>query len=152
MNFINKHFRKSKCIKVIYFAEGKKQITYYVIPDGKNITLKDHEKTFELNDKEFFIDPKGFITYVFSYNRVETVDPNNAETLGTTTPFDLETAIESKVASEILQATRNKADINIILLIVMAIIVIGFIALWYTTDQRFNELTDSLKPLLEVLN
>jgi hypothetical protein len=152
MNWINKHLRKSKCVKIIYFAEGKKQNTYYLIPTGKNVTIKGEKKTFELSDKEFFVDPKGFITYVFSYNRVETIDPNNADTLGTTTPFDLNTAIESQVASEILSASRNKADINIILLIVMGIMVIGFIALWYTTDQRFNELIDSLKPLLEVIN
>jgi len=151
-NFINKHFKKGRCVKVIYFGEGKKQEVHYLIPRANTVRIKSLEKAFVINDKDFFIDTKGFITYVFSYDRVEPVNPNNAKRLGTIDPADLNTAIDSRVASEILSATRQRADINVILFILIGVLVLGFLAIWYTTNERFDDLFEKLKPLLEVLN
>jgi len=149
MNFINKHFRKSQCVKIIYFGEGRKHSIRYLIP--KSDTISFDGKSFILNKKDFFIDNKNFITYIFSYNRIEPVDPNDAETLGKITPADLDVALNSRIASEILNASKNKTDINIILVIVIIVMIAGFVGVWYMLSEQINALQESLKPLLEVL-
>jgi len=151
-NFINKHFRKHKCVKILYFVEGRKQEVHYVIPTGSGVRIKNHVTAFVLNDKEFFLDEKGFITYVLTYGRVEPVDPTNAENLGGLTPADLDVAIDSKVASEILQATKSSTDIQVVLFVFIGVMVLGMLALWYTTNARFDDLTETLRPITEVLN
>ena len=149
MNFINKHFRKSKCIKVIYFGEGRKHSIKYLIP--KDNTVSFDGQSFIINKKDFFVDNKNFITYIFGYNRVEPIDPNNAETLGDITPADLDVALNSRIASEILNASKSKTDINIILVIVIIVMIAGFVGVWYMLSEQINALQESLKPLLEVL-
>lgn len=143
--FINKKFKKSKCVKVIYFTEDKKQHTHYLIPKGQEITIKD--KSFLINKDDFFLDPKGFITYVFTYIRLEPINPHDVKNYGETTPTDLSIALNSRVASEILSATKNKADINTLLIAMMFLIIIGFGVLWYllsgdmqTIIERINQL------------
>ena len=150
MNWINKTFRKSKCIKVIYFGEGKKHNIHYVIPHDS--VVKIGGKAFMLNQDDFFIDDKNFITYVFSFNRVEPIDPNNADTLGTITPADLGVALDSDVASQILSATKNKADINILLVVIMFLMVVGFIGVWYMLSEQIKGLYEILEPFRDVIN
>ena len=148
MNWFNKHFRKSKCIKVIYFGEGKKHYINYIIPNNSTVTM--YGKTFMLNKEDFFIDDKNFVTYVFSFNRVEPVDPNNAETLGTITPEMLNVALDSNVASQILSATKNKADINMLLMVMIGVMILGFGALWYTLNEQIAGLYEILEPFRDV--
>lgn len=150
MNWINKTFRKSKCVKVIYFGEGKKHTINYVIPHDS--VVKIGGKAFMLNQDDFFIDDKNFITYVFSFNRVEPIDPNNAKTLGTITPADLGVALDSDVASQILSATKNKADINILLIVMLFLMVVGFGAVWYMLSEQIKGLYEILEPLRSVIN
>src|SRR5690554_6589181 len=126
MNFINKHFRKRECVKIIYFSEGKKHTIYYLIPKGNTITIGD--KSFILNSKDFFVDNKNFITYVFSYNRLEPIDPNNFEKIAKEgqeifDPAVFDSALNGKIATEILDGAKNKADINIFLMIALFIMV-----------------------------
>lgn len=149
MNWINKHFRKSKCVKIIYFGEGKKHSINYVIP--KDSIVKIGGKAFMLNQNDFFIDNKNFITYVFSYNRVEPVDPNNAERLGDITPADLGVALDSDVASQILSATKNKADINMLLIAMMFLMIVGFGAVWYMLSEQIKGLYEILEPFRDVI-
>lgn len=153
-NFINKHFRKNQCVKVIYFGEGKRHSINYLIPKGNTVSLGD--KSFILNNKEFSIDSKNFITYVFSYNRLEPIDPNAFEKISKDgkeifDPAVFDSALNSRIASEILDASKNKTDINIFLMIAMFIMIVGFAFLWYTFNEQFNALNEALKPLLEVL-
>jgi len=148
-NWINKHFRKSKCVKVVYFGEGKKNSTYYLIP--KDSTVHFEGKAFMINQDDFFLDNKNFITYVFSYNRVEPIDPNNAKTLGTITPANLSIALDSNVASQILSATSNKPDINIFLFAIMFLMIIGFGAVWYLLSEQLKSIYDILEPLRDVI-
>jgi len=148
-NFINKHFRKSKCIKVIYFGEGKRNDIHYIIPKGSTITI--NEKSFVLNNNDFFIDRKNFVTFIFSHQRVEPINPNDVENLGEYDPALFDIALNSRIASEILDASKNKADINIFLMVGLFIMIVGFAVVWYTLSEQISALQESLKPLLEVL-
>lgn len=149
IDFINKHFRKSKTIKIIYFGEGKKHVVRYLIPKDNVISFSG--KAFLLNQNDFFVDNKNFITYVFSYNRVEPIDPNDALTLGNNTPANLAVALESDVATQILSATKNKTDINLILFLIIGITVLGLLAVWYTLSNQIKDLTELLQPLSELI-
>lgn len=148
-NWFNKTFRKNVCVKVIYFGEGRKHKISYLIP--KDSTVKIDGKAFMINKKDFFVDSKNFITYVFSFNRVEPIDPNRAKTLGTTTPADLGIALDSNVAEQILTASKGHGEFNLFMILLLVVMVLGFGLLYYLFTSELEKIYEILEPFKDVL-
>lgn len=149
-NFINKHFKKSKCVKVLLFDEGQKQTAHYVIPIGNTITIKKYG-SFTLDRKSYFLDEKRVITYVFNRRNVEPINPFNMEDRAMFNPDEFTTAIDSHVADEILNHSK-KMDIGIMNVITIMLMLIGFGLLYYTFTTEIKKVQPIVIPTEEVFN
>lgn len=141
-NFYNKYFRKHECIRFILINENHKLMNYYLIPEAETITINN--QAYRLDKDNFYIDKKGFITYIGSTKTTAVVNIHNV-LASTISPEMLAVGINSKVASEILNAVKPKVDIALITIIMLFVMVVGFGFLWYT-------ITTELKTLYDLIN
>lgn len=140
-NKFNKIFRKNAVIKIILLNPDKRIKTYYIIPNNKDVIIKNN--TYQLDDKNFFIDNKGYITYIFSYKNVLPYNIDNQK-FGDITPADMNVALESRVASEIFKSTSKESPLQTIIIVLIAVVVIGLGILYYA-------LSNDIKSILEYL-
>lgn len=151
-NWINKTFFKSTCVKAIVYCEDKRVRTYYVVPDknqstitinslGKTFTIIDEDKN-KKNNKYHYIDSKGFPVYLFNYDRLEAIDPLDAKNLGTRTPAEVSKALNAKIIQELFSAVNSSLQGNMVLLILVGVMVLGFGLIYYMFTNEIQSLKD----------
>jgi len=141
--FIIKNFmRKSAVVAIIIYPDKRVRILY-TIPKGNIISIKGHDLSFVVNDKDFFL-YNGLPAFIYDINNVQPKNPYNEGDKQELTPFDFDTAISSRVAKEILEATSGKMD-KLSIVLIMSFITLGGIAIlgYYLGDQ--------LKAIMEKL-
>lgn len=150
-NWVNKHFRKSKTVCVYLFKEGQKVSIHYVIPKGD--TVKIENKVFTLDRTTWQLNSKGFITYVFNHTNVEPINPYDVKNRAEFDPDGLHTAIESKVAQEILMYSKGKFDMGTAVILLGVVMLVGFGLLWYTLTSEIKDLEQIINPpIVEVVD
>ena len=148
-NWVNKHFHKTKSIKVLLFDEGQKQTAHYVIPSGNIVNIK-RRGSYVLDKQNFFIDEKKFITYVFGQQSKQPTNPLREKDQGDYSPQELQVALESHVANEILNYSKKGMDINIVTLLLFVVMIVGFFLVYYTLSGQITDLKETLTPITEV--
>ena len=149
-NWINKTFFKSQCVKAIVYCEDKRVRTFYVVPDSNKatITIPSLGKTFSIisdgKTRSQYIDLKGYPTYLFNYDRLESIDPLDAKNLGTRTPFEMSKALNSKVIQEFLNAANQSLQGNMVMFILIGVMVLGFGLIYYVFSQELQAIKDLL--------
>jgi hypothetical protein len=149
-NWINKHIHKKKAVKILLFDGAQKQTVHYVVPKDDTFTIKD-KGSFKLDSKNYFLDEKRFITYTFSTKTVEPVNPFDIKDRVPFSPLEFTTAIDSKVASEILNySKKSMGDIG--LMILGFLMIVGFATLYYVLNEQLAEINNKLQPqIVEVI-
>lgn len=144
-NWINKHLKKSKCVKVILVDEGRKQSEHYLIP--KNSLVKIDTMQFQIDNENYMIDHKRYITYIFNTRNIESVnlavDPitymKNTEPYN---PISLNTVIDNEVATQILKHSKTGIDNSMMIILMIALMMVGFFVLYYTLGNQIAELRE----------
>lgn len=149
-SWINKTFFRSTCVKAVVYCEDKRVRTYYVVPDPNQntITIPSLKKTFSIVDtnannkvsKYHYFDPKGYPTYLYNYDRLEPIDPLDAKNLGTRTPAEVSKALNAKIIQEVFSSTNTSIQGNMMMLILVGVMVIGFGLLYYMFTSNIDEL------------
>lgn len=160
MNWINKTFFKSKCLKAIVYCEDKRVRTFYVIPDENKstITIKDLNKSFSIvtedNKSRFqYIDVNGFPTYLYHYDRIEPIDPMDAKNLGSRKPAEVAKALNAKIIQELFSSINSSFAGNMMFIVMIGIMVLGFGMIYYVLSGQIEELKQLITgttALLEV--
>lgn len=152
-NFINKHFRKGKCVVAMVFDTDRRARVRYVIPKNKSITIA--AKSWILNEDDMFL-YKGTPAYVLTTKNAEPIkiNPLNQKE-NFMTPQDYNTAISSKVAEQIFLSTKKGFDGNLISMLLNGLIIIGLIVIVYLGIQYINEINtkiDEIRQILQIFN
>jgi len=105
--FTAKYFSKNTAVKAIIFTKDKRIKTYYTKPEGNTITLNG--KSYTINDQDWFIND-GFPTYIFNDSDAQPKNPLVNKNVPVMSPDDFNTAISSKVAKEIFDASGKGMD------------------------------------------
>ncbi len=149
-SWIAKTFFKSSCVKALVYCEDKRVRTFYVVPDENRntITISSIGKTFSIisdgKTRSQYIDIKGYPTYLFNYDRLEAIDPLDAKNLGTRTPAEVSKALNAKVIHEVFSSTNQGLQGNMMSILLIGVMVLGFGLLYY----MFTSEIASLKELL----
>lgn len=146
--FSAKHFHSKTAIKAIIFNKDKRIRTHYVNPEGNTITIK--EKAYTLNDQDWFIS-EGFPTYIFNDTDAQPKNPLDNKAKPVMTPDDFNTAISSKVAKEIFDASGKGMDSATISLILSGLSLAGIVVLGYLFTSNLEGLTTTINEIREVL-
>jgi len=147
-NFINKHFRKSTCVKVILFDEGQKQTTHYVIPKKDGVVING--KRFLLNHEDHFLDAKRIVTFIYAHQNIEPLSPFNPTNIKNKADYDpkmLNAAIDSEVARQIIQASQKKIDTGMLLIVLAVFMMMGFGFLYYTFNEQLTQIINTLNEM-----
>ena len=147
-NWLNKHFFKSKAVKVnIYFPDHRVK-TYYVIPKDENIIIKDKE--FKINKDNIYYDEKRFPTYHFRFNDAVAVNILNTNDKPILDPVELYTQSESSLARQFIRGMGGGLDMNMIILIVLGVMVILMGFGLYTIYNEVKDLNEVIGGLVNV--
>lgn len=146
--FIAKNFHSKTAIKAIIFTRDKRIKTIYENPD--NNTLTHNNKTYMLNDKDWFLS-EGFPTYIFNDTDIDPQNPLNPKIKSVMNPDELNIAMSSKVAREILDASKSGMDGNVLGLVlsIFSLIFIGGVG--YLMIENFQQITITINEIREVL-
>jgi hypothetical protein len=112
-------------------------------------TVSLNGKTFTLDKDNFSLDKKGFITYIFSTKSVASINIHDVAS-SFITPEELNIAINSKVASEILNAVKPKIDTGLLMIIGLVVIVAGLGLVWYTLNEQISNLSQKIDQIMRV--
>ncbi|MGD9679297.1 MAG: hypothetical protein AB7V16_13225 [Vulcanibacillus sp.] len=144
-DFINKHFRKGKCVKVIYYNEAdRRQRERYVIPVDNIVTVDS--KTYVLSDEFVYYDKKRFPTYTLNSNSAfpvfkplepmqEAMKDANGKELSARR-FNI--AINTNAARQIYQNFEKSMDKMTYVLILQGIVILGLVIGFYFIYQELN--------------
>jgi hypothetical protein len=146
--FSAKYFNKNKAVKAIIFNKDKRIKTYYVNPEGNTITI--NEKSYTLNEQDWFLSD-GFPTYVFNDTDAQPKNPLNNKAAPVMTPDDFNTAISSKVAKEIFDASGKGTDMATISMIISFVSILATGVVGYLVSTNFEQITITINEIREVL-
>jgi len=147
-NWILRTFRKSKTIKALIYGVDKRIRVYYTIPQNNTLTIGN--QTYIINEKDFFMDAKGFPTYTYRIDSTEPLDPFNTKK-SVFTPDYYNTAINNHVARDIFDATEKGLD-GSMLGIILGVATLGGLALvWFTTNEGLTNLVNQINEIREIL-
>ena len=146
-NWYNKHFKRSKCVKVILIEEGRKQSEHYVIP--KNTLVKIDNMQFQIDNQNYMIDNKKFITFIYNTRNIESINVaiNPLQYMKNTDPYNpvsLNTVIDAKVGEEILKHSKGGMDNMMMFFLMIGLMLAGFFVLYYTLGNEINALKEIL--------
>ena len=146
--FTAKYFHKETAVKAIIFTKDKRIKTYYTKPEGNTITINN--KSYTINDQDWFIND-NFPTYVFNDSDAQPKNPliNKADPV--MTPDDFNTAISSKVAKEIFDASGKGMDTATLSLILSFITLAAVGVVGYLFMTNFEQLSLTINEIREVL-
>jgi len=147
-NWINKHFRKGKCVVAMVFNTDRRTKIRYVIPKNKSITIGSN--SWILNEDDMFL-YKGIPAYVLTTKNAEPIKINPLnQNENFMTPQDYNTAISSRVAEQIFLATKRQFDANIITLLVSGLCLVGLVLIAYLGNQALTDLTNKINQLINM--
>jgi len=126
--FTAKHFSKNTAVKAIIFTKDKRIKTYYTKPEGNTLTING--KSYTINDQDWFIND-GFPTYIFNDSDAQPKNPLINKTVPVMSPDDFNTAISSKVAKEIFDASSKGMDTATLSLIISFVTLGGVAVVGY---------------------
>ena len=146
--FSAKYFNKNKAVKAIIFTKDKRIKTYYTNPEGNTLTING--KSYTINEQDWFIND-GFPTYIFNDSDAQPKNPLNNKTVPVMTPDDFNTAISSKVAKEIFDASGKGMDYATISLITSFVTLLAVGVVGYLLTTNFESLSTTVNEIREVL-
>ena len=147
--FIVKHFMKNKHVKAyVIYPDGRAKL-YYAIPD--NDTIKVDNKIYNLTVEEKYLTGKNIPTYFYDSNNIEPKNLFKEDCINKVlTAKQLNTAISSKVATEIFQASSGSMDkvtISMILSgVVIAVVLVGL----YMLNGKLDGIIETLEKIKQV--
>lgn len=144
-NWINKTFRKSKCVKLILFREGQKQTTHYVVPRDSLVKIENMQ--FQIDAKNYYIDEKRFITYTYNARNIPSLqvalDPMlYSKDTKPFNPVSLDTLIDNEVARQIIKHAKKGMDDALIPILTIMLMFVGFFVLYYLLGNQITELKE----------
>jgi hypothetical protein len=146
--FIIKHFKKSVAVKCFIIFPDKRIRILYGIPVNNIVLLKGLNLAYVINTQDLFYS-KGMPSYIFDSNNVNPKNPYQKDCIGEiSSPTDLKTAINSKVATEILEYSSGNFDKGLISMIIAIISLVANIYIIYV----LTGLGDVIQALIEKLN
>jgi hypothetical protein len=146
--FTAKHFSKNTAVKAIIFTKDKRIKTYYTKPEGNTLTING--KSYTINDQDWFIND-GFPTYIFNDSDAQPKNPLINKTVPVMSPDDFNTAISSKVAKEIFEASGKGMDTATLSLIISFVTLGGVAVVGYLLTTNFESLAATVNEIREVL-
>ena len=146
--FRAKWFYKDAAVKAIIFTKDKRIKTYYTKPEGNTITINN--KSYTLNDNDWFIND-NFPTYIFNDSDAQPKNPLINKSAPVMTPDDFNTAISSKVAKEIFDASGKGMDTATLSLLVSFITLAAVGVVGYLFMTNFEQLSTTINEIREVL-
>lgn len=146
--FSAKYFNKDKAIKAIIFTKDKRIKTYYCKPEGNTITIK--EKSYTLNEQDWFIND-GFPTYIFNDSDAQPKNPLTNKAVPVMSPDDFNTAISSRVAKEIFDASGRGLDSGMLSLILSGLALAGIGIVGYLVATNYEQMMLTINEIREVL-
>lgn len=149
MNFINKHFRKGKCVLAIFLSEDRRVRFKYVIPKGNNVTIGSY--SYIINEDDLFLH-KGMPAFILTTKNAEPikVNPLNKKT-SYLSAEEYNTAISNQVAKQIFLANKGGFDGNILTLILLGVLLMGLIVIGYLGSQYITEINERIINLENLL-
>jgi hypothetical protein len=146
--FSAKYFHSKTDIKAIIFTRDKRIKTIFENPE--NNTLTYNNKTYMLNDKDWFLS-EGFPTYIFNDSDIDPQNPLNPKVKSVMNPDELNIAMSSKVAREILDASKSGMDGNVLTLVLSILSLIAVGGVGYLMVENFQSITITINEIREVL-
>lgn len=145
--FFYKTFKKDELVHAVVYTGDRRVRNYYRIPTGLEIKIKN--KTFLINDKDFFLDMDSIPTFTYHINRTDPIDPFDTKK-SVMTPEYYDIAINNKVASDIFASTKSKMDIAQLNLFVTIFVLLGVAALGYLVYEQGNMINE-MREVLRLL-
>ena len=149
--FINRK-RKQTQVKALVYGKDKRVKVYYRVPSKSdtetNITIEG--KTYVVNDKDFFLDSKGYPTYTYRIDSTEPLDPFDSKK-SVLSPDYYNTAINSHVARDIFESTQKGLDGNMLVVVLTAVNFMGLLFVAYLMYDNFNFIGPKVEEILNLL-
>lgn len=143
-NFINKHFKRDKALKVIALGTDRSIRTHYVIPSNNTFTLysgKSNVQTFAYNPDKVYRQKKFNTVYVVE-GEGEVVDMFTHKAAISANEFAV--VMENEVMKQFVKA-NSKENPNLILLLLFATLGALAITIYFLYDMQgtLRRLVDS---------
>lgn len=142
-----KSFRKDELVHAVVYTGDRRVRNYYRTPSGQEIKILN--KTFLINDKDFFLDKDSIPTFTYHINRTDPIDPFDTKK-SVMSPEYYDIAINNKVAKDIFASTKTKMDIAQVTLFISIFALIGIAAVGYLIYEQgniINEMREALRIL-----
>ena len=146
--WILKNFKKKTSIKLRVYFPDKRAKVYYSIPDQMgNVSVRGmswivHEDFAYMEDRP---------TFIVTPRSTEPLDPRKAPINSLHNAKTFNTAMESKIAYEFLNATRGNPNLLVILMVALLFVVGGFLVYQYQTNQDLMKQITLLNETLSKL-
>jgi len=142
-----KTFRKNVAIKVVILLEDQRVITRWVVPklSTEDVDVKGIG-VFKITRENMYLTGKNVPTYFFTILNsapVNLATGKHSEIL----PIQYQTALNTKAWKEALEVSKGSGAISSETIIIIAVMIVGFLAMWYMNKQE----TDSIRATLEAL-
>jgi len=147
-NWFNKHFQKSKTVKVLLYFPDHRVKTFYVIPKDENVIIKDKE--FKINKNSVYYDEKRFPSYHYRYNDAVSVNVLDTSEKPVLDPTELYIQSETKLAGQFIKGTGGGLDMNMIILAVLGVMVVLMGFGLFTIYNEVKDLNEVIGGLVNV--
>ncbi|MGD9580342.1 MAG: hypothetical protein AB7V50_03145 [Vampirovibrionia bacterium] len=148
-NWINKTFRKGKCVVAMVFNTDRRAKIKYLIPKNNSITIKGN--SWVLNEDDMFL-YKGIPAYVLTTKNAEPIkiNPLNQKE-NFMSPQDYNTAISSRVAEQIFLSTKKGIDSGMISILVSGVLLVGLIVIAYFGNEYITQINTKIDEIRQIL-
>ncbi|MDY0292680.1 MAG: hypothetical protein RBR02_10145 [Desulfuromonadaceae bacterium] len=140
-NFVNKHFKKKKSIKLLIHYPDHTSKEFWVIPKNNAVTVD--KKTFIIDSENIFY-MKNRRCYMYKYDTVAPINPLNFTAKLNMTSEGLYQYAETRVFDSLMKATGSMDKLFMISIGLSIMSLLGLIFM-------FTTLSDSLKEIREAL-
>ena len=146
-NVRNKTLNRGRCVRVMVVYKDKRIRSFYRIPKGNTITADG--RTYSINEKDV-LNTKGIPTYLYVTERAEPLDVYDVQK-SNVSPEELNIAINSRVASEILDSMGGRLSAQAVVMI-MGFLTLGVLAVFgYLLYTELGTLAEQINEVREIL-
>jgi len=146
-------FRRNKVVRLIITQKDKRVTERIVIPKSKGFCKLD-DKTFRIDSENVFYGDKKIPTYLF-YEEEATafnaLDPKKWKDK-TSSPEDLETALNQSIAKDIIEATSGADSTKVLTIILLILTLLAVAGFGYFVYEQLNEIMQYLADLSNETN